>query len=72
MTCKQFCEPKSGKLVCKLPGGGTFAYDLFLGQSKDCWEGLVEVNNSQNGINHLFWTWCTIIMKVEDEMPIVL
>ena len=48
MKCQQFCQPRSGKLVCELPVGVTFAYDLHLGLSRDYWKGLVEEKNSEN------------------------
>ena len=45
MKRQRFCGPRSGKLVCQLPGGVTFAYDLCLGRSRDRQKGLVEGYN---------------------------
>ena len=43
MVCvKKLCEPYSCKLICKLPKGVTFAYDLFLGCSRDNLKGISE------------------------------
>ena len=54
MKRQQFCGPQSGKLVFQLPEDVTFAYDLSLGRSKDCWKGLTEEYNrgtmTRNGI----------------------
>ena len=42
MKHQQFYGPQSGKLVCQLPGGVNFAYDLRLGHLRDHWKGPAE------------------------------
>ena len=49
MKQQQFCGPRSGKLVCQLPGDVTFAYDLHLRRSRDHWKGLIKDYNSEMG-----------------------
>ena len=39
-----FCEPRSGKLVCLLYKG-TFAYDIYVGQLIDSFNGITEDYN---------------------------
>ena len=46
MKHQQFSGPPSGKLVFQLLRGITFAYDLHLGCSRDCWKGITEKYNS--------------------------
>jgi hypothetical protein len=39
-------------LVCQLPKGVTFAYDLHMGRSRDRWKGLVEEYNKEKGLHY--------------------
>ena len=52
---KQFCEPRSGKLVGQIPNGVTFSYDPLLGHLKDCWKCIVEEKHYKKGVHHEFW-----------------
>ena len=47
MKHQPFYLPRSGKLVTQLPGGITFAYDLRLGHSRDCWKGPAKEYNDE-------------------------
>ena len=53
MEHQQFYLPRSGKLVTQLPGGITFAYDLYLDRSRDRWKGLIEEYNVELAITFL-------------------
>ena len=55
MKRQQFSEPRSGKLVCQLLGGVTFAYDFCLGCSRDRWKGIAKDNNSGMGLGKSLW-----------------
>ena len=50
MKHEQFCGLQSGKLVCQIPRGVTFSYDLWLGWLRDHWKGLTEEYNSEMGL----------------------
>ena len=52
MKLQWFCGPRSGKLVCQLPGGVTFAYDLHLDRTRKFWKGLAKEQNSEKGKTH--------------------
>ena len=54
MKCEHLCDPQSGKLVHQFPRGITFAYDLYLGHSRDRWKYIVEDNNCKEVIHHAF------------------
>ena len=54
MKQQQFCEPSRGKLVCQLPRGATFAYDLCLGNWKHCRKGISKDHNNDMGLHHAF------------------
>ena len=54
MKHEQFCEPLNGKMVRQYPKGIDFAYDLYLGHSRDNWKGLNKENNRENRINDIF------------------
>lgn len=54
MEHQEFCEPKSGNLVCHLPRDVTIVYYLHLGQSRDCWKGINKDKNSRNALNDDF------------------
>ena len=54
MECKHFCEPQCGKLGRQVLGGVIIAYDLCLGHSRECWEGITKENNNKNRLNNEF------------------
>ena len=47
MKHQQFYRPQSGKLVCQLPRGINFAYDLHLNFSRDHWKGITKEYNNE-------------------------
>ena len=42
MKHQQCFEPQSGNLVCQIPIGVTFAYDLHLGHLRDSSKGIIQ------------------------------
>ena len=54
MEFQEFCDPQSGKLVHQYPRGVTFAYNLYLGRSRDYWNGLAKQHDSETFLDHAF------------------